>query len=605
ELQSLGTYFGSHYWRDTYESSELYRPVTKLSFALTYHGVSKRLPPSLEALPHHLLNLLLHLWAVWLVWRMTLLFAGSPVAALCAALVFGVHALHSEVVASISGRAELLAFCLGAAALLCFRQEIGGRAPIWRLALVPLLLSLAFGSKENALGWAVFLPLAVLVDPARSWRRLALCLVLVALPLLVWLLLRQWALAPLPDPPPATFAANPLHASPAPTRVLTAVTVWGFALGRTLFPIRLASDYGPQVFSLVETPWDLGFLLSAACLGGVLVLGLSAWRRHPLLFLATTSFFGFSFIVSNVLIPIGTIFAERLYYLPSLGFSFLVAWLVKVAVARSRGAVAFIPLLLWSGHCAVNAFSRSFLWKDTATLALHDVEVHPRSAQLRLLAAGALKERGDLDGAILHLEESVRASPRNPIAHIDLAALYLVRGDLDRAEQTCREGLAHTRDFMAAERASLHTNLGLVLGRTGRFEEAIREHRIALALAPGSVLKRHQLLSIAQGRIDEAELDRLIADGEKILPGDPVWAYHRGLEAARLGRHDLAREELERVVRERPSFSGGQLALARTLFALGRKERAAEICRSILRRAEASPEARRQARDLLRELTKD
>ena len=98
-------YFSSQYWVGEGRESRLYRPVTITSYVLTYWLVSKPLlPQDWEAFPHHLLNLLLNALAVCLVlWWMTDLGVGSRGAVLTAAL-FGVHAVHSEVVAGIVGR---------------------------------------------------------------------------------------------------------------------------------------------------------------------------------------------------------------------------------------------------------------------------------------------------------------------------------------------------------------------------------------------------------------------------------------------------------------------------------------------------------------------
>ena len=87
-----------------------------------------------------------------------------------------------------------------------------------------------------------------------------------------------------------------------------------------VWPVRLSPDYSynqiPLVTSAVDVRFIGGLAIVACCVYGIVAL----WRRHPLAafglaFLAVT----FS-VVSNVVITIGTICAERLMYLPSAGF---------------------------------------------------------------------------------------------------------------------------------------------------------------------------------------------------------------------------------------------------------------------------------------------
>jgi len=127
EVRPLSEYFASGYWTGySGKKSSLYRPFTVLSYAMTnaWFGTA--------ATTHHLINIFLHVWAVLLAFLLLTRLSIRRFPALFGSAAFGLNAIHSEVVAGIVGRAELLAFCLGAQAL----------------------LFLAFCSKESALAWA-------------------------------------------------------------------------------------------------------------------------------------------------------------------------------------------------------------------------------------------------------------------------------------------------------------------------------------------------------------------------------------------------------------------------------------------------------------------
>ena len=220
-----------------------------------------------------MLNVGLHMLTVWLVYLLARRLRAMRVAALVAALVFGVHAIHSEVVAGVVGRAELLAFVFGAAGTLCFSHGYsaagGRRAARW--AAAALLLLLGFCSKEIALVWA---PVMVVFEMARAWRAdptarvvnavvkpAAWALVVSAMPVAMFFVLRARMIGNLPPGAAAAWSAA-REQTFAGIRPATGFVQWGYAFVITLLPFKLASNYGPAVFTPVESLGDPRFLLA-------------------------------------------------------------------------------------------------------------------------------------------------------------------------------------------------------------------------------------------------------------------------------------------------------------------------------------------------------
>ncbi|HZE88435.1 MAG TPA: hypothetical protein VE404_02750, partial [Verrucomicrobiae bacterium] len=125
----------SHYWAGTDGTGDLYRPLTIASYWLNAR-VAGMAPWSF-----HLVNVLLHGLAAALVTVLALRLTASLAAASVAGALFATHPVLSEAVASIVGRADLLAaiFVLGA----------------WRLrdrrGISLLLFGLGLLSKESAI----------------------------------------------------------------------------------------------------------------------------------------------------------------------------------------------------------------------------------------------------------------------------------------------------------------------------------------------------------------------------------------------------------------------------------------------------------------------
>lgn len=450
ELQPLSEYFTSHYWRGTSDTGNLYRPLTILSFALR-HAVAGD-----NAQAAHLINVLLHVLATALVCTLVRGLRQPPRVAAFAALVFGLHAIHSEVVAAVVGRAELLAFCFGATGALAWTRSHGrtGIARAGWLGTAAASLFLAFSSKESALAW---LPVIGCYGLARRWvhppdalpqrtrAALAVDAAVLAAPALVFLALRAQMLASMPDATWHTeFIVNPLFDAPAQTRILTATTAWGFGLALTLFPWFLSADWGWAVLPVVDSftePAALLTLLAATALLGTLGAGLWRAPRRPLLFFGIATFFGTSILASNLVAPIGTLFAERLYYTPSLALAFVAA-AVATRLRPEHLPVALLLAGTWLGASASEILERNGVWRDTQTLVLHEAREQPSSVRMRSHAALILLGRGDTSGAITHLEHAVDLDPGFVNGWHRLGDLYAARDDSVQARACYRAALA-------------------------------------------------------------------------------------------------------------------------------------------------------------------
>lgn len=141
-----------------------WRPVTLASFALT-HSISAEGVRGRQPGPDHVLNVLLHILACWLLFRVVLRLApGTPLLAFGTAVVFAVHPLHIRTLAPLSGRADLLAMVFACATVLgwlAFRR--GNRA---LLPVTVLAWFFALGSHEVALG----IPLLLMALPSETKR---------------------------------------------------------------------------------------------------------------------------------------------------------------------------------------------------------------------------------------------------------------------------------------------------------------------------------------------------------------------------------------------------------------------------------------------------
>lgn len=489
ELQAPWTYFVLPYWPPReIGDDKLYRPVTMMSFALR-HALFGDAP-----LPAHLLNLILHLLAILLVYRfLRALACGEPVA-LLGAFVFGMHAIHSEVVANVVGRSELLALDLGLLAiLLAFRASNRTGPARWRnLGLVSLTLFLACSAKENALAFLAFLPLA---SYARAWRSRRIeeraqalpwrhWLPVVVVPTLVFLLLRHEALSASRGNP-ITWLENPWADLSPLQRIPSALIAWAYALLLSVLPLWLAADHGPGNLPTVTGPSDPLFWLAALiAITFVLmtILAIRHRRRAPLLFLALAAWFGFSFVTSNVPFAVNLVLAERSYFIPSLALSLLLAWILEHLPRREEiPALGTTLLSAWIGINALVILERVPVWENNMTLVTHEVRNRPDSVRMRIVAAHyALLDDRKVE-ALHHLEHALPYAP--DLGHLlhDLGWVLDQLGRKSEAIQAYEKGLRGRIDDPNWT-LRLHARLALTLGSQKRFDQALDEVIAALRI---------------------------------------------------------------------------------------------------------------------------
>ena len=359
-LQFSGVWraFVSPYWPPVIGGG-LYRPLPLASYAIDWQLGG-------AAWWFHAVNVAWHVGAsvaaAWLARR----WSGER-AALAAGLLFAVHPVHVEAVANIVGRAELMAALF---AILSVYAALAHDRLWWSV----VALAAGLLSKENAvvapalIAWGWVMEMA----PRPSRRRMAAYLATWGALGAVYVVVRWNVLGHelVGRGAPVFFGA-----SPAAVR-LTAVAALADVARLLVLPFRLRVDYSPAERTLVTTPLDLRFVLGLLCVAAWGALLWLAWRRGR-----RVEAFGLGWIaialfpVSNLVLPVGVLLAERALYLPSVGLALAVgAWLKDLETRRL--ALVLSMLVLVGG---VLTFLRIPVWRDTRSMITSELEDSPRS----------------------------------------------------------------------------------------------------------------------------------------------------------------------------------------------------------------------------------
>jgi tetratricopeptide (TPR) repeat protein len=436
------------YWFEWQNSPDrLYRPLTIISYI-----ANQALTPG-NPWPFHLVNVLLHglvtLLVGLLAWRLT----RHPLATLVAALAFAVHPLHTEVVANVVGRAELLAALWSLLTILIYLDSAGpdeAPRPWWHGLLVGACFLLAMLSKETPVALPAGL---VLIDLLRWWhargrpsllrfggRQCLRYYLPITLCVGGYLALRINAVGLMSSAGTINPLVNPLVQASIAERLVTPFLLLGKYLALLAWPRVLVADYSaPSLMptaNLLDPLVLLGIMTAVGC-----AAALGSFRRHPGLALIA-GLFALGYLPVANLVRIGTIFGERLFYWPSvfacialgIGAVHLVGRLSELRGARhwrfAAGGLACAALALLS----IRTIARNPDWHDNVNLALATAADNLTSAKACSWAGGVLinqtDEKWTQDFGAELLRRAVLLSPKCGSAYMDLARFYGRRGDL-------------------------------------------------------------------------------------------------------------------------------------------------------------------------------
>lgn len=459
---------------------------------------------------YHLCNLLLHAAVTCLLyWLLRRLLEGLPRAAeiaFTAGLLFAVHPIHTEAVANIVGRSELLAaaFLFGAWLL-----HLRGRHA---LALAGFALALL--SKESAV---VFLPLLLMADYLRgSWKPAWRYFPFAALVLLY--VAAFWKVQGGRFGTVIPFLDNPLGGLPAGLRVLNALRVAAKYLGLLIYPSALSCDYSYNSITLFAN-WQ-------AWLGALPVfVALAVWlwsfftRREGWALAGGIYLVGF-LVTANLLFPVGTIMGERLAYLPSAGFCLLMALLWARLRARAPQLALGVLAVAVIGLSARTVL-RNLDWHDNFTLYSAALRVVPDSAKLHSSIAAEYANRGQLEPARAEYEAALKIYGNYPEALESYGLLESSVGNDVHARQLLTAALS------LAQKGSLKYDFALVnlaahLIKISEYDRALALLNQVIADSPGyaRAWANRAVLHYKRGDLAAARSDALMA--ARLDPGNSL-----------------------------------------------------------------------------------
>ncbi len=412
-------------------------------------------------------NLLLHMAVAFLVYLLVRKINLGQSCAIIASLLYAVHPLHSEAVIPAFGRAELLCAVFFMLAFIFHIKKDDFRNSA---ILAGVFFLLALWSKEHAVA---FIPLCVLYDLLLGKIKdkkliLKYSVYFVCFGLLIFSKYSAMqTIFPCKDRNEA-LVDNRLALCSSSIRFVSAVRIQGIALAKFVYPSNLSHDYSYAQIVPSKSIYDVKSILTLIISFGLPILLIYFYPRRKMAVIFLVSAYVICVIpAGNFIIPAGTIFAERLSYIPSI---WLCIFLSLSIIRISKSIPFFITLFALISIISLLSY-RSILrcndWQNRMSLAISGIKTSPLSIKTWGNLAVQFEETKQYEEAITACNIAIGIYPDDPSLYLKRGTYYTRLMINDEAEKDFKRALSINPEYLQAS-----INLAIVLANTGKTESA-------------------------------------------------------------------------------------------------------------------------------------
>jgi len=499
----------------------IYRPFTLLTFAVENELVGKFNPAV-----SHSVNIALY-FALLIVLGFLLVGISErknlPILfPLLVLILFAVHPLHVEVVASAKSRDTLLSALFAFSAILIWWKKQANLKPIhWVLIVGLYFLSLI--SKEESIPLIALVGLLAYFFLGKNPIQSAFAALPFAGGAVVYLIIRSLVL----DSTPTVYDSyinSIMYLADGPERLATNLYIYLQYIKLLFFPHPLSWDYSFSQLTVQNFRNPIVWL-GVALFGALIYLAFRGFKRRNLLSFGLILYFATFSVFANLIpsLTIGSNMGERFMFVPSLAFAFVVVLLLfrlgEKFLPKNSKLIPILVLLPVLVGFSWKTVDRTQVWESNLTITRADVISAPKSwrthtfyaEELRRIAselkktdedsakifyleakkeyeimigilgkdlpvsqylstyAEVLINLGDSVQAMEVLEENIRKNPKAFYPLFQLGRFAFDRNDFDEAESYFLKAL----QSQSPNLGPLYRNLGLTYSRKSEREKAV------------------------------------------------------------------------------------------------------------------------------------
>jgi hypothetical protein len=573
EILGNDTFLGFFKVKKNLVAGGRYRPLSLVTFAVEYQFFGES--PTVS----HFINVVLYALTGMLLYLVVLQFFHNKSTsegyfiALATAMLFLAHPIHTEAVANIKGRDEIMAL-LGSLGALYFAMKYALKGNFVQLIFAGICFFLGILSKENTITFLAVIPLAIFTFTKTEASKIGISTSVLVAFAAAFLIIRSSILG---DAANLTANAN-MELMNNPYLKWTGSQYVDFSSGEKfgtifytlgkylvllIFPHPLTHDYyPPQIPMMTFADGQVIFTLLIYIGAGIYAL-MRLPKKDPIAFgiiyfIATLS------VVSNLVFPIGTNMGERFMFMPSVGVCLIAAVLLhkltNKKIANFSDLKLALPIIaLFLVGFSLKTVVRNMAWKNNYTLFSTDIQTSINSAKLNNSMAGitseeaikpenAAKKQQMLNDAIRYGLKARELHPTYANPNVIIGNAYLYLGDYQKSIEFYDYTLRIT-----GEGSSDYTN-------------ALNNKKVALAnIKPEYLTKQGEALANQQF----AEAIRI---GEQAIAAGNISVELFGQQGAAYGangQHQKALEMFQKVLQLDPNSAQGYLNMGYAYQGLG------------------------------------
>jgi tetratricopeptide (TPR) repeat protein len=434
-----------------------YRPLSIVTFAIEQQlfGSAEEInnPSHHLAKIRHIGNIVLYILSVifLLYFLRNYIFIEKPIIAFITALLFLVHPIHTEVVANIKSRDEILSFLFVILTLIYVFRYADSKKPL-QLIMSLVFYFLAFLSKEYAIGLLVFIPMLFYIvrdDTLQKSISKAIPFLAVAI---VYILIRYSIVGIGTTTENTEIMNNPFLYATTPEKWATKIEILIRYMRLLFYPHPLSSDYSYATIPYTNFSNSMVWLSIVIHLSLIVAMIILFFKRNILSF-AIAFYLLNLLLISNLVFDIGGTMGERLAYNSSLGLVMAIAIFMEFLLGLLKypsvfsivvgGAIGSL-IIVW---CAIKDHERNAQWKDDKTLFLADVKTVPNSilangnAGKDYIDISQLPENKNkpqeyllLDTGIAYLNKAVSIHPKFVNGLLNLGYAFMFKKEYEKAK---------------------------------------------------------------------------------------------------------------------------------------------------------------------------
>jgi len=578
-----------------------YRPLSLVTFAFEVEMFG--LKPGVS----HFINILLYAFTAIMLFKILslLLVRYKPKKwyfsiPFIATLLFIAHPVHTEVVANIKGRDEIMTL-LGSLLALWYTLKYLDSKKIEYLVYSFIAFFLAFLSKENTVTFLAVIPLSVYFFTDNKIKDNLFSMIPLFAATILFLGIRQSILGSFSAPVANELMNNPFLDASVSEKFATIFYTLLLYIKLLIFPHPLTYDYYPKQIPIIGwtdiRAW--GSLVIYLMMGAYALI---TFKKKSIISFSIIFYIATLSVVSNLVFPVGTFMNERFIFISSIGFTIIVAYLLSEKLSliiksnknysNALIGILVVIMLLYS----VKSISRNTIWQDDYTLFTTDVNTSTNSAKGNAAAAALYREQAESAKipaerdkywklAIKHFSKALEVYPKYFDVSLDLAiSHYKYNKDLTKVNENLKHAWSINStnpkvmqfvgaiygevknpqqklnfmfelDKMKPNKYILMYNIGSVYGKElNNLPKAIEYLEKALKLNPKSA-EVYKDLGVAYGMIQQYEKScDMSLKAIQLDPRDAQTLVNLGLNYKNLGDMENAKKYFAKAAQIDPKY---------------------------------------------------